>query len=181
MGLDKVKDEVVKKTEEQKNAVIDQGKEEAANIMKSAKKTIDNKQKEADADLEKVTAHMQKTEIASAELEVKKMLLEEKKVAAEDVFETAKEQLAELSDEKRKEHIKKLLEMANKEIEVASVYCNKKDVKLVHGAKTKEADIAGGIIAENKAHTISVDYSYETILQNIKEKSIREVAEILFQ
>ena len=48
------------------------------------------------------------------------------------------------------------------------------------GKKVIAQDI-DGLIVENKDGTISMDFSYNTILNNLKEKNLRNIAEELFK
>ena len=118
--------------------------------------------------------------MASAELENKKMLLEAKKELIESVFIEVRKKLASLDDEKRESYIKKLLEKAENDIEVANVYCNKRDLEFLKDFNTEAVDITSGLIAENKDTTIRVDYSFETMLQSIKENELQSINKILF-
>ncbi|MEK6876839.1 MAG: V-type ATP synthase subunit E family protein, partial [Nanoarchaeota archaeon] len=62
----------------------------------------------------------------------------------------------------------------------AKVYCNKNDAKLVKGFKAESSDITGGLIAENADGTVRVDYSFDTMLQNVKENELQKISKILF-
>ena len=85
-----------------------------------------------------------------------------------------------MSGKQREECMNKLLDKAKKDIEVAKVYCNKNDAKLVKGFKAEPSDIIGGLIAENADGTVRVDYSFGTMLQNIKENELQKISRILF-
>jgi len=113
-------------------------------------------------------------------MESKKLLLEAKKKVVEGVFSDAIRKLETLDDKKREAYTDRLLEKAKKDIEIAHVYCNKKDSKLLKGFKLEPISIAGGLIAENKEKTIRVDYSFETILQGIKENEMQNINKVLF-
>ena len=69
---------------------------------------------------------------------------------------------------------------AKNDIEVAKIYCNKKDLKVLKDFKAEAADITGGLIAENKEGTVRVDYSFDTMLQNIKENELQSINKVLF-
>ena len=73
-----------------------------------------------------------------------------------------------------------LLEKAKSDIEVAKVYCSKKDAKFVKGFDANPIDIIGGLIAENKERTIRVDSSFDTMLESIKEKELQGINKLLF-
>ena len=63
---------------------------------------------------------------------------------------------------------------------MAHIYCSKKDVKFLKGLDAKPVEIAGGLIAENREKTIRVDYSFETLLQGIKESEMQHINKLLF-
>jgi predicted Zn-dependent peptidase len=105
---------------------------------------------------------------------------EAKKQVIENAFNEVRKKLESLDDKKRETYIKKLLEKAKNDIEMAYVYCNKKDTKFLKGLNLEAINIIGGLIAENKEKTIRVDYSFETILQSIKENELQNINKILF-
>ena len=99
---------------------------------------------------------------------------------SEAAFAEARKKRENLADKKPEAYIKKLLEKAKNDIEVAHVYCSKKDAKSLKELKAEAADMIGGLIAENKEKTIRVDYSFETILQGIKENELQNMSKLLF-
>ena len=74
----------------------------------------------------------------------------------------------------------KLLEKAKNDIEVEKIYCNKKDLKLLKEFNAEAMDMTGGLIAENKDGTVRVDYSFDTMLQTIKENELQSINKVLF-
>ena len=180
MGLEAVKNEIIANAKRQEEALLAEAKKEAERIMKEAKIEVAAFREKTEAETKKLIETMKRQETASAELESKKMILEAKKDTIESVFEEARKRVEKLSDRKREEHMSKLLDKAKNDIEVAKVYCNKKDAKLVKGFKAESADIMGGLIAENKDGTIRVDYSFDALLQNIKENELQKINQILF-
>lgn len=181
MGLDKVKEEVLIKSKEKANQIINEGKLEAEKLIKEAEGNVAEFKKKVDAEAKKSAEDVKKKELASSELEIKKLFLQEKKNAINKVFKEAEKRIKGLSHDERAEHVKKLLDKANKEINVKFVYCNKKDSKLVEDFEVEESDILGGIIAESDDRAVRVDYSYETILESIKEQNLQDLGNILFK
>lgn len=180
MGLESVKEEIIRNAKEQETALIAEAKKEADRIMNEVQKEIEEIKEQSGAEIKKKMDAIKKQELASAELESKKMLLEAKKQLIESVFIEVQKELASLDGKKREAYIKKLLEKAEKDIEIATVYCNKKDLNFLKGFNPKAIDIIGGLIAENKDETIRVDYSFDTILQSIKENELQSINKILF-
>ena len=165
---------------EQANSLIAEARKEANRIAKEAERKIEEMQQKTDADAKRMMELIKKQELASAELENKKMILEAKKQIIEAAFAEARKKLENLDDKKTEAYIKKLLEKAKNDIEVAHVYCSKKDAKSLKELKAEAADMIGGLIAENKEKTIRVDYSFETILQGIKENELQNMSKLLF-
>ncbi len=180
MGLEAVKDEIIANAKRQEEALLAEAKNEALGTMKEAEIKVAEFREKAEAEAKKLIETLKRQETASAEMENKKLTLEAKKDAVENVFEEARKSIEWLSDRKREEHISKLLEKAKNDIEVAKVYCNKKDAKLVKGFKAEPSDIIGGLIAENADGTVRVDYSFDTILQDIKENELQKISKLLF-
>src|SRR3989338_8355155 len=181
MGLEAVKGEILANARKREEALLAEAEKEAGNIIKEAQNRIAEFKEKAEAETKKLIETMKRQETASAELESKKLSLEAKKESVEKVFEEARKIIDALSDRKREEHMSKLLDKAKNDIEVTKVYCNKKEAKLVKGLKAEPAGIIGGLIAENADGTVRVDYSFDTILQDIKENELQKISKILFE
>lgn len=180
MGLETVKDEIIRNANEQAKALVAEARSKASKIVKEAEKKIEELKEKSDAEVKKRTDIIKMQELASAELENKKMLLEAKKQLIDEVFAEVQKKVEKLDNKKRKEYIEKLLERAKKDIEVKYVYCNKKDLKLLQDFNPEAMDITGGLIAENEDKTVRVDYSFNTTLDSIKEKELQSINKILF-
>lgn len=180
MGLETVKEEILNSAKEQSNSLIVEARKEANRIMKEAEKKIEEMREKSESETKRMLDTIKRQELASAELESKKILLNAKKQIIENVFAEAKKRLENLDDKKRELYIKKLLEKAKNDIEISNVYCNKKDAKFLKGRNAEPTNIIGGLIAENKEKTVRVDYSFETLLQSVKENELQNINKILF-
>ena len=179
-GIEVIREEIVKKSKEQYKTVIDGAKSEYRKIIKEAEKRIEEYKKKSDEETKQALLKIKKRELTTAELEAKKLELEAKKRQIEGVFDRVKRSILGLGDEQREAIIKKLLERASKEIDAKVFYCNKHDIKFVRGFDAKPCDIIGGLIAENSDKTIRIDYSFDTLLESIKEDYLQEISNILF-
>ncbi len=180
MSLEAVKDEILNSAKSQANAMTAEARKEANKIAAEAEKKIEDMKAKSEAEAKRAMDTIKRQEMSSAELESKKMLLEAKKQIVESVFADSRKKIESLPDKKREELIKKLLEKAKKDIEIAHVYCNSKDAKFIKGFGVQSADIIGGLIAENRERTIRVDYSFETLLQSIKDNELQSISKLLF-
>ncbi|MEA2037652.1 MAG: V-type ATP synthase subunit E family protein [Nanoarchaeota archaeon] len=181
MGLDELKDEVLSKAKKQAQATLADAKEEEDKIMKYADKRLADYKNTVNQDAKKVIAMIERRKVASSKLEIKKEALAAKKKITEGVFKKARQRLTKLDSQQRESHIQKLINKVKGEMDVSKIYCNNKDIKFVEGFGTEETKIIGGIIAENNDKTIRIDYSYETMLGDIKEENIQEIAKTLFK
>ncbi len=189
MGLEKVKQEILNGAREEAGKLAEHAKEEAKAIEKSAENQVRDYERMVEEDIEKSIEIMKRRELAAAELEVQKKALEAKNELIEAVFSEASKKLRSLGDKSREAHVKNLLGMAMNEMDVAVVRCNAKDGKFVSnygggsGGRLKVVasdDVSGGVIAESADGRLRVNYSYETMLEQVKSKVLIDVARILF-
>jgi V/A-type H+/Na+-transporting ATPase subunit E len=180
MSLETVKEEVLSGAKAESSSLIAEGKKEAARILREAEKKADELRERAEAESKRLIESIRRQETASSELEAKKIVLEAKKELVEEAFAAAAKSLESMDDKKREAIIKKMMAKARKDIDVAHAYCSKKDSKLLKDIKPEASDISGGLIAENKEKTVRVDFSYETLLQSVRETKMQEISAILF-
>lgn len=180
MGLREVKDEILNSAKKESSKLLDEARKESQKIMGDARKTFKKKEESKEKETGKVIENLERMKIAQANSDAQKMILKKKKKVIDSLFSSVQNNLAKISENKKKEVMEKLIDKSKQEIEIDTVYCNKKDMKLLKEFNCQEADITGGIIVENKDKSIRIDYSFELLLSNIKENSLLEIAKILF-
>tara|TARA_Y100000310_G_scaffold318878_1_gene373436 strand:+ start:4124 stop:4663 length:540 start_codon:yes stop_codon:yes gene_type:complete len=178
MGLETVKEEIVRNARYQEETMLAEARQEAKNITDEAEKEAAAMKEKANAETKRIINTIKKQELASAELDNKKAVLEAKKQLIDAVFDDAEKKIGKLSN--KESYMDKLLAKSKDDIDVANVYCSKKDANLVKGYNAEAVDMIGGLIAENGDKTVRVDYSFDTMLQNIKENELQSVNKILF-
>ena len=181
MGLEKVKARVKKETDRRVREKVKAAEAEASEKIKSARKKAAEESKTFRQSLSEEIEQIKKRETASANLEISKANLDFRKKFTDQVFDSVRERLAKLPDKKRSSHVKALMKKAGREIDVALVRCSPKDRK--HAGKdhkAENAEIMGGIIAESENGELRVDYSYETLISDMKETLVPEISKILF-
>ena len=181
MGLEELKNEIIEEAEKRAKQIIEDGKKEADSITAKAKEQIKGYKAKLREDENNLILNLEKMKIAQTRSEIKKQLLDKKKSVIDSVFEEAIKKIKNFPDKKRRQYLENLLEKAKKELDIARIYCSKKDSKFLKDIECVPEDITGGLIAENKESTMRIDYSFDTILENIKENSLQEVAKILFK
>ena len=184
MGLDEVKQDILAGAEREAQRVREEGTADAARIKKDAEKIIDAYRVSRAEDTQRVAQQLERREIAQAEFDVKKRTLDKKREMAERAFAHARDVLTRQPDAARKTILRKLLAEARKNIAIGCVYVNAKDKKLVKQLAgkipLKEKSLLGGLIAETADGTISVDYSYEHLLNQVHDTSMQELNGLLF-
>lgn len=180
MGFTQLKKSITEKTDKEADRIVKEAHKEAEEAKRKLEIEMEEKEQEAMQDAKATIAMVEKRELASAGLEAKKKKLIAKKELLEKTFDEAKNKLDKLLKKKeRKDLIEKLLKKAQNEITVGKIYCNKVDAELVSGKRVEKRDMLGGIIAEDKSGEVVVDYSFETLLEDIKNDYMSDITKIL--
>jgi V/A-type H+-transporting ATPase subunit E len=119
----------------------------------------------------------------SIQLETKKLLFEKKKEIMQETYKKALKKLEGIDAKKKKTIVTTLFKKASEQMNIATVYCNAKDTKLLvkKNIKTVANDtIQAGFIAENKNGTVRLDYTFATLFEEVKENTLQKVANMLF-
>lgn len=181
MGFEQLKKEIMSRAEKEAEKIIKGAHKEAEDEKRKLELELDNKEQKAIEDAKSTIRLMENRELASAKLEAKKKKLVEKKNIIEKTFEKAKDSVnSKLKKSERKEIIEKILKKIEAEIKIGKIYCNKIDAELIDRKEVKHTDIIGGVIAEDKTGNVVVDYSFETLLEQVKENHMAEVTKVLF-
>lgn len=180
MGLARVKEEILRKAKSEATSVVKEGKAELEKSVKEAQERIEEKRKEAETELRDFLENMEKKELSATEFELRKELFQKKRELMNSVFERAEARLIKSSPAKKELFLKKLLNEARKEINVKRVYSTMENKKFILGLEFHETEMKGGLIAETADKSVRVDYSFETLLQDVQEKNLPSIANILF-
>jgi len=184
MGLEKVKEEVLRKAKEKADTLFKEAKLEAGNIETQMQKRIVAEREKLLKETDSLMSQMSKQEISQAKLDARNSMLKAKKELIEHVMAKARNKLEKLSMQDRKGIISGLLKRGQREIKVKHVYCNKNDVQLVKklgNFSFNNADLSGGLILEIEDKTVRIDLSYESIMEKIREENLTKISDILFE
>ncbi|MBI2145232.1 hypothetical protein HYU18_02810 [Candidatus Woesearchaeota archaeon] len=185
MGLEKVKQEILEKARQEAGSIIEAATSESKAIVRAAEKQANEGEEVAEKEFQKASESMKKREAASADLELQKQMLAAKSELIEQVFIEARKMLGSLPDKKREAHIASLIDLAKREMPVSSLRCSTRDARIVESKAGKlriirEEGMLGGIIAESSDGRLRVDYSYESLLEQVKVRVLGDVARELF-
>ncbi len=128
---------------------------------------------------------MERKEHAASAFVEKSMLLEAKRNVIESVFARTKDLLASLPNPDRAAIHTTLARKAQESLAIASVRCNPKDkstlAKIFPQARIETVEsISGGFLADDATGTVRVDFTFETIMESVRERMLAELSERLF-
>jgi len=182
MSLEAVIERILAQGNAEANATIDSAKKEKNRMLQEARKRGQDEISRRLAEAKIAAERLKVQEMARSDLESRKIVLG----AQKDVLEKVKnEVLNKLSSpEIRKEILQALLEKYKEDWRAGKVYCKAEDenqVKATVGDRFGgNIDCDGGIIIESRDGTRRIDLRFETILQDLWEDSVKEVAELLW-
>lgn len=181
MGFAQLKKTILEKAERDAKKIVKEAEDKVKARLDDIESEMEELAKKSEEETKTTIEMMKKRELASASLEAKKQLLITKKDILEDVFKKAKEDLTKkLSKADRKKLIEALMKNVKNDMTIGKVYCNKMDSEIIKEGKKSSMDLLGGFIAEDKSGEVQIDSSFETILDEIKEKNIAEISNTLF-
>jgi V/A-type H+/Na+-transporting ATPase subunit E len=180
MGLEVVVKDVLTRGEAEANRIRQEGVDEAHAIIEGAEKTarliLEEKRGQTTAQIER----RKNREISSANLEVKRAILNAKKDLLDRVYDEALEKFASLPEPERESIIKKLLES---QTDSTRVFSNENDESLVKRISSLEyggtIQCSGGVMLENEDGTVLRDLTFDSLLQSVRDRSLKQLLQIL--
>lgn len=182
MGLEIVVKDIQEGASAEVSRIKAEGDAKASEIINEAKevqkKTLGDSLAKAEEDLQNL--HQQV--ISSANLEVKRITLNKRKDLLDKVYAQTVEKIKSMPASKKEELLKNII---NKyEASGARVYSSKdsEDIvkKLTSLSYAGNLDTIGGIVLENEDGTVRLDFTYNSILKNVYERSLKQISDILY-
>jgi len=182
MGLEIVVKDIQEGARAEVSRIKTEGDAKASEIINEAKevqkKTLGDSLAKAEEDLRNL--HQQV--ISSANLEVKRITLNKRKDLLDRVYVQTVEKIKSMPASKKEELLKDII---NKyEASGARVYSSKdsEDIvkKLTSLSYAGNIDSIGGIVLENEDGTVRLDFTYDSILKNVYERSLKQISDILY-
>jgi len=184
MSLNKVVEDILRRGEEKKRETIRLGEKERDDQLRLADKKIADDKTKSEKRTEAAIVQMEQQELSSAELESKKALLAAQRQVMEDLKEQVLDALGAYPVDKKKRLYAKLVANAKKELGECYVYSNKEDkavLQLPSGVTNGGLlDCRGGLVFESKDRNYRLDYRFESMLDEVWSKELREIYVKLF-
>jgi V/A-type H+-transporting ATPase subunit E len=184
MALDNVVGQILEGANKEADMLIQEAEKERTSILKQADDQVAAKQKVEQKELEQTLVRMRQQELSSAELEAKRVTLNARKQVLDNTFQSTLKDLNSLGPEDKARIYKKILTKGVATIPNAKVYCPKGDSKYVTGTagvkSIEEKEMEPGLVLESVDGSVSLDYRFKTILEDVWDKELKNVSNILF-
>lgn len=184
MALANVTQEISKTADEKVAALKAESDAEIAKIQADAEAKIAELKEKEDKRLKDEIDRLNRQEMSSAELESKKIVLAKKKEIMSEAYESMLEQLESAPAETKLAQYKSMVEKAKQIIDNPKALMSADDSFTAEelGVSSVAADprISGGLILQSEDGTVEVDMQYATLLQEIWDREIKAVSDILF-
>jgi V/A-type H+/Na+-transporting ATPase subunit E len=135
--------------------------------------------------LAKVEEDLQKLHqqvISSANLEVKRITLNKRKELLDNVYSQTVESIKSMPASKNEKLLKHIIDKY--EASGDKIYSSKASEETVRKLSSLtyagNIDCIGGVVLENEDGTVRLDYTYDSILKNVYERSLKQISDILY-
>jgi len=180
MGLEVVVKDVLTRGEEEANRIWQEGTDEANAIVAGAEKAARQIREEKREQTTEQIERRKNREISSANLDVKRAILNAKKDLLDRVYDDAIEKLASLPESEREKIIKQLLQS---QTDSTRVFSNENHESLVKRISSLEyggtIQCSGGVMLENEDGTVLRDMTFDSLLKNVRDNSLKQILQIL--
>ncbi len=184
MALDKVVEDILESARKDASQLIATAEKEKASILQQGNESIAAKKLERQKQLDETIRRLNQQEVSSAELEAKRVVLNVRKDVLDQVSAGTLKELASMPDSEKAQLYAKLLNNGAKIIPQPKVFCPMGEAKLLSGVSgvgsIQEVEMEAGIILESKDGMFRLDYRFRTMLEDIWEKELKNVSNILF-
>lgn len=182
MTLETVVQAILEKGRTEAEEILAEARAERERMLSDVREEGRKAREEAEARARQATERRRIQELARAELESRRIVLAAQKDALDEVYRRA---LARLSGLAEGEAILRALLKANeREWRSGRVYASAKDEAAVRGIVgdrfAGRIEGAGGVVIEASDGTRRVDLRYESILRDVWDDAVKEVADILW-
>jgi V/A-type H+-transporting ATPase subunit E len=182
MGLEIVVKDIQEGAKAEVSRIKAEGDAKASEIINEAKETQKKMLGDSLAKAEEDLQSLHQQVISSANLEVKRITLNKRKELLDTVYNQTVEKIKSMPASKKEELLKTII---NKhEASGAKIYSSKDSEetvkKLTSLSYAGNIDSIGGVVLENKDGTIRLDFTYDSILKSVYERSLKQISDILY-
>jgi len=192
MSLDTVVEDIREQARARADEIRSEAESEAAEITAEAEADAEEIREEILADAEREISQEREQRLSSAKLEAKQARLEARREVLQSVREDVEQEVADLSGDQREELTAALLAAASEEFAedaTVEVYGRAEDQDLLEDLLSEydgyeyagEFDCLGGVVAESTQSRVRVKNTFDSVLDEVWEDSLREISNRLFE
>ncbi|MBC5793360.1 MAG: hypothetical protein H8Z69_04995 [Nanohaloarchaea archaeon] len=177
MSLKEVKSEILEEAQQKADEIIDEAEQQREEILEEARQEAEAVKEEYEEELEGEKDSYETKTISNARMKAKEKRLKAKQAKIDEVFENFRESLEDLTKKEREDFVEKCLDKVEFEPE-----------KVIGGEEFEDAvsidfeeeDIEG-IVVVSKDGSRRQSFTFDKIVEEMKSKHRKEVAEKLFE
>lgn len=177
MGLEVVLNQIQTAGQKEESDILEQANFEKERILADAQKRIDELKHQAQQRTESRLEALRRELLSAAEFESRRRILVARRELAEDFRKRVHDAVASLSAPKNHAILDKLAEKAAAELPKGTVHSKRNDQGVLTKAGFKagrELNGLGGFQVESADHAVVLDYTYETLLDNVWKQILSE-------
>lgn len=182
MGLDIVVKDIQNGAQSEVSRIKAEADAKVAEIINEArdgqKKMLGDSLAQTEEDLKNLHQQL----VSSANLEVKRIRLNKRKELLDQVYNKTYESIKSMPASKAENLLSVLID--KNEADGVRIYSSKNSEALVKKLSSLSyagnIDSIGGIVLENEDGTVRLDYTYDSILKNVYERSLKQISDILY-
>ncbi len=182
MSLERMIEEIRQQGQQESEEILDAARRERERMLSEVQAKGKELRSERLRHAEDQGAREAVREIARAELEARKALLQAQKEVLDEVRDAAADSLRDLDS--NDSLLESLVEQSREDLD-GLVRCNPRDVKTLQrltGIPVQgDLDLIGGFVIEAQAGDRRIDLTYDTFLDGLWERAVREVADTLWR
>jgi len=176
MGLEDVKNEIVKEAKKEKKQLIEEAEEKKQEMIKEAEEKAEEIEKETDEEIQEEKESIRKKTESNANMESKKIRLEAKQDEIQKTFDRFAESLRDMNKEEKKKYVENAIDTAD--FEVGKVMGNEEFSEAVSSHNFEEIQ-EYGVILESENGERRLNLTFEKIRQDFEQNYRKDVAEML--
>lgn len=192
MSLETVVEDIREQARARAEEIRQEAEREAEDVIANAEAEADEIIANAEAEVEREIERERDQKLSSANLQAKQERLEARRDLLESVREELEDQIVGLEGERREELTRALLEAAAVEFDETddvAVYGREDDAALIEAILSDYPgfeyagayDCLGGVVVESEASRLRVNNTFDSVLEDVWEDSLKEISSRLFE
>ncbi len=192
MSLETVVEDIREEARARAEEIREKAEREAEEIIEEAEAEADEIIADAEREVERDIERERDQKLSSANLQAKQERLAARRDLLQSVREELEEEIVSLEGERREELTRALLEAAAEEFDEGdevAVYGREDDAELIEAILSDYPgfeyaggyDCLGGVVVESDASRLRVNNTFDSVLEDVWEDSLKEISNRLFE